>query len=47
MHQAMIAAVDGEYPAAGQPEIRALVDQLKPTMELHLKRAKELRDIKP
>jgi putative membrane protein len=47
MHQAMIAAVDGEYPAAGQPEIRALVDQMKPTMELHLKRAKELRDIKP
>jgi putative membrane protein len=47
MHQAMIAAVDGEYPAAGQPEIRALVDQMKPTMEMHLKRAKELRDIKP
>jgi putative membrane protein len=47
MHQSMIAAVDGEYPAASQPEIRALVDQLKPTMEMHLKRAKELREIKP
>ncbi len=47
MHQAMIAAVDGEYPAAGQPEIRALVDEMKPTMEMHLRRAKELRDIKP